>query len=195
MNLNSTVIPKSDQLNADDLIAGPRTITISAVEQGSSDQQPINIRYDGDGGRPYKPSKGMRRVLIVLWGSEGNAYARRKLTLFCDPSVTYGVDTTGGIRISHASDIAGPVEIALTIKRGKKKMFHVYPLPAIAPSFDIAAIIEGGCEAAKLGTARLREWWTDLPATARSSLKQKLDGEWKRTAEESDKQTASDPGA
>jgi hypothetical protein len=72
MNLNATIIPKSDQLNADDLISGPRTIKITAVESGSA-EQPVSIQYHGGTGRPYKPSKSMRRVLVAMWGTDGNA--------------------------------------------------------------------------------------------------------------------------
>ena len=63
MDLSQTIIPKSDQLNADDLIAGPRTIRITAVSTGNA-EQPVVINYEGDNGRPYKPSKSMRRILV-----------------------------------------------------------------------------------------------------------------------------------
>jgi hypothetical protein len=42
MNLENTIIPKSDQLNADDLIGGPRTITITGVKAGTP-EQPVTI--------------------------------------------------------------------------------------------------------------------------------------------------------
>jgi len=48
--------------------------------------------------------------------------------LYCDKTITFGPDTTGGIRISHASDISEPLEIALTVKRGKRRPFRVEPL-------------------------------------------------------------------
>ncbi|MGX1809684.1 hypothetical protein ACWIGI_28520 [Nocardia sp. NPDC055321] len=42
MNIEDTLAPKSDQIQADDLIAGPRTVTIESVSAGSV-EQPVNI--------------------------------------------------------------------------------------------------------------------------------------------------------
>lgn len=189
MDLTNTITPKSSQLNADDLIAGPRTIRIASVDAGTS-EQPVAIRYEGDNGRPYLPCKSMRRVLVALWGSNGSAYIGRRLTLFCDRTVTFGPDTTGGIRISHASDIEAPVEIALTVKRGKRKPFRVEPLPAertaSAACFDAQALADVGESKARQGTAALREWWSTIPAAAQRTLKPMLDSAWKTLAETAD---------
>lgn len=127
MNLNTTIIPKSDQLNADDLISGPRTIKIAAVEAGSA-EQPVSIYYEGDSKRPYKPSKSMRRVLVAIWGADGEKYIGRRLTLYRDPQIKFGGELVGGICISHASHLSEPIQIALTVTRGKRKPFCVQPL-------------------------------------------------------------------
>lgn len=68
MNLADTIIPKSDQLNADDLITGSLTVKVTAVKGSSEPQQPVSIHYEGDNGKPYKPCKSMRRVLVSAWG-------------------------------------------------------------------------------------------------------------------------------
>ena len=127
IDLSSTIEPKSDQLNADALLAGPRTIVVTSVEKVAGDQ-PILIHYDGEGGRPYKPCKSMRRLLVHMWGVDGNEYAGRSLTLFCDPTVTFGPDAIGGIRISHMSHIERDQTIMLTVSRGKKKPYQVRKL-------------------------------------------------------------------
>lgn len=190
MNLSPTIVPKSDQLNADDLIGGPLTIRINAVKSGNA-EQPVSIYYDGDNGRPYKPSKGMRRVLVSMWGSDGAAYIGRRLTLYRDPTVTFGPDTTGGIRISHASDIVEPVELALTVKRGKRKPFVVEPLVAEKqPQFDLQSLFDVGEANARQGSKALREWWMTLPAAAKPTLKPKLDDSWKQLAEAADAKEA-----
>lgn len=173
MNLTNTIIPKSDQLNADDLIAGPRTIKITAVEAGNSAEQPVTIRFAGDDGRPYKPGKSMRRVLVALWGAEGSAYVGRRLTLYCDKSITFGPDTTGGIRISHASDIAGTLELALTVKRGKRKMFRVEPLApekVLTAARALEELTKEGDTAASQGLDSLKSWWTKLNLEDREAL-------------------------
>jgi hypothetical protein len=127
IDLRATVIPKSDQLNADDLIAGPLTITITAVEVPGG-EQPVTIHYAGGDGRPYRPGKSMRRALINLWGPDGEVYIGRSLTLYRDEKVQFGGETVGGIRISHASHMDKPVTMALTATRGKRKPFTIQPL-------------------------------------------------------------------
>ena len=72
-DLRWTIVPKSDQLNAEQLLGGPITITVTGVEVHDSAEQPISIRYDNDDGRPYKPAKTMRKVLIFAWGADGSA--------------------------------------------------------------------------------------------------------------------------
>lgn len=183
MNLNTTIIPKSDQLNSDDLISGPRTIKITGVEAGSA-EQPVMIHYEGDKGRPYKPGKSMRRVLVSIWGSDGNTYVGRSLTLYRDPNIKFGGDPVGGIRISHASDIADAVQIALTETRGRRKPFRVEPLVVSAPaeSFDLQSLTDIGKTKAGDGVAVLQAWWATLPTAAKHALKPVLT-EWKQTAE------------
>jgi hypothetical protein len=87
MNISDTIAPKSDQLNADDLIAGPKTITITSVKVEAGDQ-PVSVFYQGDNGKPYKPCKSMRRVLVRLFGNDSATYAGKRVTLYCDEQVT-----------------------------------------------------------------------------------------------------------
>jgi len=49
-DMASVIIPKSDQINADDLIAGPITITITGVSIRPGQEQPISISFEGDNG-------------------------------------------------------------------------------------------------------------------------------------------------
>lgn len=192
MNLNSTIIPKSDQLNSDDLISGPRTIKITNVLPGSK-EQPISITYEGDNARPYKPSKSMRRVLVTIWGSEGDVYIGRRLTLYRDESVKFGGDQVGGIKISHASDIQGTQSMMLTETRGKKKPHVVEPLAAEGKAAVVLANLpenwsamsneERGANRAALGMPALQEWFTTLSGADKRALKPTLDAVWKLAAE------------
>lgn len=131
-DLSQTITPKSNQLNADDLLTGPRTIRVTRVSVESSDQ-PVSIGFEGDDGKPYKPGKSMRRVLCKCWGTNGDSYVGREMTLYCDDSVKWAGQAVGGVRISHLSHIAEPVTLALTETKGKRKMFTVQRLtPAVA---------------------------------------------------------------
>lgn len=130
-DLSQTIAPKSDQLNADDLIAGPRTITVTRVSANpSTAEQPIAVNYEGDNGKPWFPCKSMRRVMVYVWGKDGAPYVGRSLTLFRDPAVKFGGLEVGGIRISHMTDISEPVTMALTATRANRKPFTVKPLAA-----------------------------------------------------------------
>jgi hypothetical protein len=126
-DLSETIAPKSDQLNSDDLISGPRTVTITKVSYASA-EQPIAIGFDGDDGKPYMPCKSMRRVLVQIWGKDGNAYTGRSMTLYRDKDVMFGGQAVGGIRISHMTGIDKPVTMALTATRASRKPFTVKPL-------------------------------------------------------------------
>lgn len=124
----ATITPKSDQLNADDLIGGQaKTIKITKVSILSGDQ-PVSLNYEGDNGKPFKPCKSMRRVLVTVWGSDGNAYIGRSMTLYRDDKVKFGGAEVGGIRISHMSDITEPMTMALTATRAQRKPYTVKPL-------------------------------------------------------------------
>ena len=102
-SLKDTIVPKSDQLNAEQLLSGSMTITVTEVKRGSSDEQPVILHYQGDNGRPYKPCKTMRKVLIFAWGDDGREWVGKTMTLYCDPEVKFGGVKVGGIRISHLS--------------------------------------------------------------------------------------------
>jgi len=134
-DFSDTIAPKSDQLNADDLLTGPITVTITGVSRGTPDQ-PINVAIDG-GHMPYRPAKSMRRVMVAAWGANGSDWVGKRLTLFCDPAVTFGGVALGGIRISHMSGISGPLSLMLTTTRSKRKQYTVQPIedkPAGYPS-------------------------------------------------------------
>lgn len=130
-SFKDTIIPKSDQLNADDLITGPQTFTITKVTRGSADQ-PINI-FLQEHPQPWKPCKSMRRVLIAVWGDKGTDWIGKRLTLFTDPTVKYGGVEVGGIRISCMSGIEKYIDLVLTESRGKRKPYRIEPLPDATP--------------------------------------------------------------
>lgn len=165
-DLSTTITPKSDQMNADDLIAGPRTITITKVsaDTGSS-EQPILISYEGDGGKPFKPCKSMRRVMVAIWGADGTMYPGRAMTLYRDPSVKWGGMEVGGIRISHMSDMDAPVTMALTATKQSRKPYTVRPLERSAPAKQTDPVTEyGKTLAANLKSmtfTELGEWWNE----------------------------------
>lgn len=139
MNMLSTIVPKSDQMNADDLIGGSRTIKVTRVSLLGEAEQPVAVNFEGDAGKPFKPCKSMRRVMVALWGPDANAYAGRSMTLYRDPSVLWGGQQVGGIRISHMSDIEKPVTMALTATKASRKPYTVQPLVVTADKSEEVA--------------------------------------------------------
>jgi hypothetical protein len=156
MDLTESIAPKSDQLNAEDLLTGPRTFTVSEVRAGTA-EQPVDVHLAELPGRPYRPSKTMRRVMVASWGKEAAAYTGRRLTLYRDPEVTFGRDKVGGIKISHLSNIDKAQTIMLTATRGKRAPHTVDPLPDAAPALTEADV------SACTDLDQLKAWWAGNP--------------------------------
>lgn len=129
--LANTVEAKSDQLNAIDLASGPRLIKITGVN--TTDPEKPSISFEGDEGKPWKPSKGMRRLMLLLWGEE-KSIVGRQVVVFRDPGVVYAGEKVGGIVISHASGITSTQRHVLAVSRGKTRLFTVEPLSAYKPA-------------------------------------------------------------
>lgn len=164
--MRSAIIPKSDQLNADDLLAGPITITVTGVSIRGGQEQPVSIHFNGDNGKPYKPCKSMSRVLVWAWGADASKYAGRSMTLYCDPTVKWAGMAVGGIRISHLSDIAEPLTMALTATKGSRKPFTVKPLvspPDPSPDWKSEIIKADTIDA-------LSAVWKRIPKTLQSTF-------------------------
>lgn len=133
-DMSKVIEPRSDQKNADDLLAGPITITITSVDIKPGTEQPVVIHYSGEDGRPYKPCKSMCRIMVHAWGPDANKYIGKSITLYCDPDVRWGGVSVGGIRISHMSDLNAKMVVALTVTKSQRKPFTVLPLmPAKQP--------------------------------------------------------------
>jgi hypothetical protein len=132
LDLTESIAPKSDQLDAVDLISGPRTFTIERVTKGNA-EQPFNFHL-AEFPRVWRPGKSMRRVIVAAWGPDATKYAGQRVTLYCDPSVQFGGEAVGGTRISHMSGIDKPLKVPLLVKRGKSATFTVQPLTEPAPA-------------------------------------------------------------
>lgn len=157
-DLRGTIVPKSDQLNAEQLLAGDLTITVTDVRMGSEDQ-PVILHYENDEGRPYKPCKTMRKLLIFAWGEDGRAWVGKSMTLYNDQAVRFGGMVVGGIRISHLSHIEREISLSLTATKGKKALHTVLPLEVVRLDDVLKAIAtatdRNGMNAAKAMAMKL----------------------------------------
>jgi hypothetical protein len=123
-DMSSVIVPKSDQINAEDFLAGPRTFTIEGVAISPGTEQPVSIKLVGEQ-RVFRPCKSMSRVLVGGWGPDASAYVGRSLTLYRDPKVKWGGLEVGGIRISHMSHIERDMVLSLTATKGKRAPHQV----------------------------------------------------------------------
>lgn len=198
VDVSKTIAPKSDQLNADDLI-GKKSMTIKVRDvKGVSGDQPIAIYFEGDDGKPFKPCKSMRRALVFVWGEDGKSYIGKSMTLVRDPEVKFGGIKVGGIRITHMSHIDGKREFSLTETRGSRKPYTVLPLqvqaatptptPTPTPTVD-PAVKAAGDEAAAQGVQKYVAWRDGLAPEVRETIRH-LNGEWSKIAKESDEKDA-----
>ena len=162
MDMSASIAPKSDQLDAIELVAGPQTFTIEKVAQNNA-EQPWNFHL-AEFPRPWRPGKSMLRVMAAAWGLDGSKYAGNRVTLFCDSTVQFGNEVVGGLRISHMTGIAKPLKVPLLVKRGKSALFTVQPLPdapkpAAQPARDYLAEAKTAPD-----TDALRAIWIDAKA-------------------------------
>jgi hypothetical protein len=140
MELTETTQAKSDQQNYSDYIGVEKTVTVSEVRKGSP-EQPIEIHLVEYPGKPFKPSKTVRRLLVAAWGKDSDKYVGRRMTLYGDPTVKWAGQAVGGIRLRALSHLTKPVTLALAESRGHLKTHVVQPL-AEAPTRDWLAELE-----------------------------------------------------
>lgn len=185
VDISTTVAPKSDQINADDLISGPKTFTIEHVNANpDTPDQPVNVFFK-ETKLPFRPCKSMRRVMIAVWGPDASKYKGLSLTLYRDPKVKFGGMEVGGVRISHMSGMDKPMTMALTASRAKRAPYTVKPLEDTTPTIDPDAALQSAKDAAMKGKDEFTKWWKEN-ADKRDIVKPIME-ELKAMVEEADK--------
>lgn len=127
-DISHAIVAKSDQLNALDILGNDLTIRIRDVKVTKTADQPVWVYFDGDNNRPWKPSKGMLRVLGAAWGLKSKAWIGRHAQLFCNPDVKYAGKAVGGIQIRALSDIERDLHLTIAINRSQREPFIVKKL-------------------------------------------------------------------
>lgn len=123
---------KSDQLNSDDLIGKDLDITITRITCAESGEQRVSIYFaEGEGAKkPWKPCKGMLRVMVDAWGSDLSKWKGQRVRLFRDETVKWAGAAVGGIRIRAMSGISANRTFAVTQSKGSKTQMKVARLEA-----------------------------------------------------------------
>lgn len=160
MDITDALAPKSDQLDAIELIT-PRTFTIDTGSKlGRRDDDGatvVDVRLV-DFPRVWRPSKGMLDVIVTIWGTNAKEWAGHQVTLYNDPEVTFGKDKVGGVRISAMSGIDKTTTVQVRGRgRGARKLpWRVEPIAAPAPPTPEPTEAE---VAACTDTDALRDMW------------------------------------
>ncbi|OGT55444.1 MAG: hypothetical protein A3E01_09035 [Gammaproteobacteria bacterium RIFCSPHIGHO2_12_FULL_63_22] len=128
-DMTATILAKSDQINASDLIGAPRTITVKEVRIKAGDDQPVSILIEGDS-KAFRPCKGVRRLLVRVWGPDASKYIGQSMTIFCDPKVTWAGKEEGGIRVSHMTGLSEKIVEYMRTSRAATKPYQILPLTA-----------------------------------------------------------------
>lgn len=178
-NWAKTIQPKSDQLNADDLIGGNRIIHIRDVRVSDAPDQPASVFYEGDNGKPWKPCKTMRKLMAHCWGLDESLFIGRSLELYRDESVTWAGEAVGGIRIKAMSHINERKRVSLQLSKNKKMPFSVDVLKApekvIQPELSAAPQIrenlaEEALKAANGGSDQYKAFFGGITKEERKAL-------------------------
>lgn len=170
-DMSAVIVPKSDQISADDFIPGPKTYTIEGVDIRPGTEQPVQIKLAGED-RVWRPCKSMSRVLVAAWGPDAGTYVGRSLTLYRDPKVKWGGIEVGGIRVSHMTHIERDMLLQLTATKGKRAPHIVKPLAAPGQSDNGRAKAETWANdtAAKMEAAQTLEALDEIRSASTKAM-------------------------
>ena len=135
-----TAEPRSDQINYEDFVGGPRVFTIAGVREGTAEQK-YDIGLQGEE-RVWRPPLTVLRILVTCWGDEATVWQGRQVELYGEPNIRFGKDLVGGIRIKALSHLDAPETVKVTVSRGKRQDITIQPLQ-VAPPTDWQALITG----------------------------------------------------
>src|SRR5690625_2936295 len=135
-----TAEPRSDQINYEDFVGGSRVYTIAGVRVGTAEQK-YDIGLQGEE-RVWRPPLTVLRTLIACWGDDAEVWQGRQVELYGDPSIRFGKDAVGGIRIKALSHLDEPKTVTVTVARGKRQKLTIQPLQQ-QPVTDWQALITG----------------------------------------------------
>lgn len=174
MDISEVIAPDSDEMVAADLIGSPpQVFTIAEVTETVREKgkRVANIRLEGFP-RPWRPGKGMSRVMADNWGRETQGWIGKQVELYGDPDVFFGSEKTGGVRISRLSGIKAAKTTRINPRSGKGSTWTVKPLPDTAATPKPEPLTPDAI-ACCTDKAQLRAWWEQHP-DQRADIEQRV---------------------
>lgn len=201
-DFEAALAPKSDQINAQDLLGGDMIITIAGVKVTPGTEQPVSIALEGHS-KVWRPCKTTGRILMAAWGADTSQYAGRSVQLFLDPKVKWGGMEVGGIRIRAISHIDEDLRIVLAESKQVRKpvtvkrlVMHAINQAVTAAKYNAETAITRAKEQAARGTSAFRAWFnTDDGKDCRATKALTPDAmiKLRAIAEAADAERAEDP--
>ena len=157
----AALAPKSDQINAMDLVGADLTVTITGVKVTPGTEQPVSISLAGTP-KVWRPCKTTGRILMAAWGADTSQFVGRSVQLCLDPKVKWGGLEVGGIRIRALSHIDDDLKIVVAESKQVRKPVTVKRLQIAAEQpaamgQDLAKKLARA--AAEKGTDHFRTWF------------------------------------
>ena len=162
-DISHTLIAKSDQLNAADL-ARPVVITVRSVRV-VDEEQPVCVDY-GENRPPWKPCKGMRRLLAQVWGTDTDTWIGHRVELFNDNGATWAGKAVGGIRVSAISGIDRGMSYNMRTSKKSHTMYKIAAMEKAQPP----RLVESSWPTRPIGASRKRRSWPFLLTMDRSLM-------------------------
>lgn len=161
MDMSKATEARSDQINYVDLLdGGTKEIKVTGahlVDDGQGGYRTV-INYEGGEGRPYKPSKGMDRLIQSPngWGSNSEDWIGKSILLVGNKDVIWAGKAIGGLQIKALSHIEkGGFNEFVALNRSKRRIYKVeYLEPTMQqPTGDDLSWVES----IKAGTNKLED--------------------------------------
>ncbi len=190
----AALAPKSDQINALDLLSGDMTITITGVKIMPGTEQPVSISFQGSP-KVWRPCKTTGRILMEAWGADTSVYPGRSVQLYLDPKVKWGGLEVGGIRIRALSHIENDLRTITAESKQVRRPVTIKKLVAkaadpVAPAIDYPALAK---VAARRGKDAFVQWWNSPDGKAGRAAGLTVTDDLKKIIADADAAIADDP--
>lgn len=128
LDLTEAMAVDSSRLNADDLVAGPITVQITGAKTyRAKGKQRVQYAIS-NGHMPWHPCKTQMRLMAEIIGDKSaRPWIGKWVALYRDPDVTFGSDTTGGVRLAavDASMLDRPREFSVRTGQTARTTYRI----------------------------------------------------------------------